>query len=190
LTCPECGAIGSLITFTSDEDAKAFAAAMGELPQQLGRPLTSYLSLFRPDKRGLTWSRARRLLAELIPLIGSSTVQRHGRTWSAPTDAWRAAMQQMVDGRDKLVLPLKSHGYLFEIVVGIANKAESIEEAKREEDRRKGSRAIVDRAPADRCSLVDISRTWISAENATRKLLGQLPMTADEEKSYVDRMRS
>jgi hypothetical protein len=188
VTCPECGAFGSLITFTSDDDARAFAVVMGDLPQQLGRPLAVYLSLFRPEKRALTWSRARRLLDELQPLIKSGTVQRHKRTWSAPTDAWREAMLQMVDGRDKLTLPLKSHGYLYEIVCGLANKAESIDEAKREEAKHVGARSSVHADPAPIGEIV--TRTWIMGENAARKRQDLLPMTPAEEKAFVERQRS
>ena len=41
-------------------------------------------------------------------------------------------IDQMVDGRDRLTLPLKSHGYLFEIIVGMHRQAEDRRAARQE----------------------------------------------------------
>ena len=52
LTCPGCGAIGSLELFTADVDAREFAQLMGRVPPELAKPLQRYLSLFRPPRQG------------------------------------------------------------------------------------------------------------------------------------------
>lgn len=136
LTCPGCGAIGSMELFTSDADARAVAALMGQIPHTMARSLTEYLSLFRPASRVIAWSRLRKLLEELLPLIQAGAVRRHGRDWSVPPAAWQSAMDQMVHGRDKLTLPLKSHGYLLEILTADANRAEAKVETASELQRR------------------------------------------------------
>jgi hypothetical protein len=47
----------------------------------------------------------------------------------------------MLDNRDKLILPLKNHGYLFKIIVGISQKAEEKRAARQEiEDERAKAR--------------------------------------------------
>ena len=38
----------------------------------------------------------------------------------------------MIDGRDKLTLPLGSHSYLFKIIIGYADKAEGKAETQAE----------------------------------------------------------
>lgn len=148
LTCPGCGAVGSLELFTSDADWRAFAAAMGQVPPSIARPLVEYFAMFRPARRLLTPPRLRKLIEELLPMIRLGTVQRHGRDWLVPPAAWEAAIAQMVASRDKLKLPLKSHGYLLEILTGDAGKAEAAEETQREQQRR-------DRSPGDRADLRD-----------------------------------
>ncbi len=65
----------------------------------------------------------------------AATVERDGRTWSAPLDYWGIALDEMLEKRDRLSLPLKSHGYLIEIVCGLSNKAEGSAEQKQEASR-------------------------------------------------------
>lgn len=137
LTCPGCGAVGSLELFCSDVDARAFAASMGKVSPVLARPITEYLSLFRPAKRVLTLPRARKLLDELLPMIEAGSIRRHGRDWMVSIAAWQAALDQMVAGRDKLTLPLKTHGYLLEILAGDANRQEAQAENERERERQR-----------------------------------------------------
>ena len=48
-------------------------------------------------------------------------------------EAWREALEQVLANRDKLQLPLKGHGYLFEVVAGIASKAQGRNEQREEE---------------------------------------------------------
>lgn len=109
-----------------------------KLPAPLGGLTLRYLGLFRPRNRALSWDRVERLLAELIVPIERRQIDRRGRVWTAPLQYWERALEQMLAGRDKLTLPLKSHGYLYEIVVGLADGAESKAEARVEQDRQTG----------------------------------------------------
>lgn len=135
LTCPACGAVMSLDVLLANDGAREAVMAALALPAPLGKLLVQYIALFRPAQRQLSFDRVQSLLSELAPLIESARIERAGRTWAAPLEYWRGAIEEMLAKRDKLTLPLKSHGYLLEIIAGYANKAEGAGEAKREQER-------------------------------------------------------
>lgn len=124
LTCPCCFARFSIEAALTDDAARQAVAAALKLPAPLGDLILRYMAFFRPSKRALSWDRASKLLTELLDPIQAGKVERHGRSWAAPLDYWREAFEQMLERRDKLQLPLKSHGYLFEIVAGMSSRAE------------------------------------------------------------------
>lgn len=134
LTCPCCGATNSLETLLNDAAARQAVARALSLPAGLGPGLLRYLGMFRPPQRSLTWDRVAKLLEELIAMIDAGQISRHGRFWPAPIAAWKAALDEIADRRS-LDLPLKSHGYLLEIIAGISNKAEAVAEAEQEKRR-------------------------------------------------------
>lgn len=147
LTCPCCFARFSIEAALTDDAARKAVAAALKLPAPLGDLILRYLAFFRPSKRALSWDRAAKLLNELVEPIQAARVERHGRAWPAPIEYWREALEQMLDRRDKLQLPLKSHGYLFEIVAGLASKAEgraetATEQQKRHPQRQAGSHPV------------------------------------------------
>jgi hypothetical protein len=132
LTCPCCGASYGLEVLLADRSAReAVAAALG-LPAGLGERLLRYLGLFRPRERALSWDRAARLLGELNEAVSAAQIERDGRTHPAPVEYWKAAIDQMLDNRDKLSLPLKSHGYLYEIIAGLGQRAGEKRAARQE----------------------------------------------------------
>lgn len=143
LTCPCCSARFPIEAALTDEAARQAVAAALKIPPPLGELVLRYIALFRPVKRALSWDRAARLLSELGEQIQRGQVSRDGRDWPAPLEAWRYALEQMLATRDKLTLPLKSHGYLYEVVAGRANKAEARREQLVEEQRqhRDGARS-------------------------------------------------
>lgn len=136
LTCPCCGCVASAEAWLADSDAREALRLALSLPGSLGPSLLRYLSLFRPARRALGWDRALKLLRELEEPIRTGSLQRHGRPWAAPLAVWQAALDQVLAARDegRLKLPLKSHGYLFEVVVGLSGRAEGREEAERERE--------------------------------------------------------
>jgi hypothetical protein len=138
LVCPTCHATHSAESWSSDADARMALLVAAELPGDLGVLIVRYLGLFRPAKRGLDWERARKLLEELADYIKTGNIKRRGREWQPSAMAWRTALQTMLDKRDALDLPLKSHGYLLEILAGQADKAEASAERATEESRREG----------------------------------------------------
>ena len=139
LVCPCCGYAADADGFIAEiESGRAVALAL-KVPSPLAGPLMSYLRLFRPAQRHLTGRKVEKLLAELLPMIAAGRIERHGRQWVAPVDAWAAAMEELASRRDKLTLPLHGHGYLLEMLSGNANGQEAARESKTEDARRVGA---------------------------------------------------
>lgn len=135
-TCPACGAVASLDVLLAHEDARAAITAAMRISAPLASRLMRYIALFRPSSRQLTMDRLANLLNELLPLIQEAKVSRNGRIYAAPIDTWKHALDEMVNRRERLTLPLKSHGYLLEIIVSLADKQEATEERQTEATRR------------------------------------------------------
>lgn len=134
-TCPACGSVASLDALIGTEGAREAIQAALRLPAPLGKLLVQYLALFRPAKRQLSFDRVASILGELQPMIEAASIERNGRTWSAPQDYWKLALEEIIAKRDRLTLPLKSHGYLLEIIAGYSNRAEAKQEAQTESRR-------------------------------------------------------
>lgn len=132
LTCPCCGAAYSIEVLLADRAAREAVSTAFRLPPLLSERLLRYIALFRPVERALSWGRAARLMAELEAMITAAQIERNGQCYPAPVDAWRVAIDQMLDGRDRLALPLKSHGYLLEILVGLHQRANDQRAARQE----------------------------------------------------------
>lgn len=148
LCCPACGSVFSLDTLLANDSARAAVMAALELPSPLGKMLIQYIALFRPAQRQLSFERVARLLEELRGPITEARIERNGRIWPAPHDAWKAAIGEMLALRDaqKLRLPLASHGYLFEIIASNADRAQGRQEAAREASLR-GETPVAKAAP-------------------------------------------
>ena len=116
--CPNCGAVHSLDTLINDAEASAVLKAVLEMDAELGKAAIRYIGLFRPAKSQLSWARTAKLLNELMPMIKAQEAVRDGVSYPAPAEAWIYGFNETVNARDqgRLKLPLKSHGYLLEIV--------------------------------------------------------------------------
>ncbi len=114
--CSACGAVHSLDALVANEAASQALNAALLINGELGRALIGYLGLFRPAKSSLTFERVATILNELSPMITSGKIQRDGREFSAPPEAWIYGINQMLTSRQTLKLPMKSHGYLLEII--------------------------------------------------------------------------
>lgn len=130
LTCPCCGATNSLDALLNDVAARQAVATALSLPANLGPRLLRYLSLFRPAPRSLTWDRAASRLTELHDVINAGEIRRQGRPWRVTPADWATALDAVLE-RPNLTLPLKSHGYLLEIIAGMGNRAEAQQEEQR-----------------------------------------------------------
>lgn len=138
MTCPACGAEYTLDVLIAHEGAReALIEAMG-MNVALGKRLVQYLGLFRPPQRQLTMDRVAKLLKEISPCIKEARITRNGRIWAIPLDSWAWALDEIVAKKDKLTLPLKSHGYLFEMLIAAADKLEAKAEQQTESRRASG----------------------------------------------------
>lgn len=139
LNCPACGAAISLDALITHDGAREAIMIALQLPAPLGKALIQYIALFRPGTRQLSMDRVASLLGELLPMINEGRIERSARKWSAPNDYWLMAIEDMLARRDSLTLPLKSHGYLLEIIAGFSNKAEAKREQQQEQARKYGA---------------------------------------------------
>lgn len=118
IKCPNCGAVHSLDSLINDADASSVLRAVLEMDAEMGKAAIRYVGLFRPAKSQLSWARTAKLLNELMPMIKAKEAVRDGVSFPAPAEAWLHGFNETVNARDqgRLKLPLKSHGYLLEIV--------------------------------------------------------------------------
>ncbi|WP_308905390.1 hypothetical protein [Neisseria mucosa] len=118
--CPNCGAANSLDSLVSDAEAAEVLKMLLELDADIGKAAIRYIGLFRPGKSQLSWGRTAKLLKELLPQIQTATIERNGTTYAAPMEAWLYSFQKILVAREagRLKTPLKSHGYLYEILAG------------------------------------------------------------------------
>jgi len=133
LSCPACGSLSSLDALLGNEGAREAVMAALAMPAPLGKLMVQYLALFRPAQRQLSFDRVANLLNELQPMIAAAKIARNGRICSAPQDYWKQAIEEMLNKRDKLTLPLKNHGYLLTIIDNYSNKAEARKEQQHED---------------------------------------------------------
>ena len=118
--CPCCGAENSLDALIAHEQARQSLWTLANIGGQMTLGLVKYLGLFRPSKSALSQARMATLMAELLPDIQAGQICRNGQIHPAPVAAWAYAFGEVLAARDsgRLKTPLKSHGYLYEIIAG------------------------------------------------------------------------
>ncbi|MBL8499578.1 MAG: hypothetical protein JNL77_03175 [Nitrosomonas sp.] len=131
IVCPCCQTDFPIEAGINDVNARAAVQRAFTLTP-IGKLLLAYVQLFKPEKRAMTWGKAVKILDQLIPMIVEAKIEFKGRIWPAPQAYWEQAIEQMIDGREKLTLPLSSHGYLFKIISGYADKTEGKRESQAE----------------------------------------------------------
>lgn len=116
--CPSCGATFSLDVLVGHEGTREALQVAFKISGALGAALIRYLALFRPETRELTLDRVAKLLGELLPDLQAQKIMRAGKSYEAPTEAWIWAIEQTISARDagRLATPLKTHGYLYEVI--------------------------------------------------------------------------
>ena len=114
--CPCCGASASLEVLITHDEARSLMVALAGISDELAKAALRYLGLFRPGERDLSWTRAAKLLGELVPLIQAGEITRKRQSYPAPREAWVWAFNRVIEARDsgKLTPPLTSHGFLLE----------------------------------------------------------------------------
>jgi hypothetical protein len=131
IQCPSCGAQNSLETLIEhDEAAQALSLALSFTP--CGKEIVKYVSLFRPAKSKLSWSRVNKILGEILPLIQAGKIERNGIEVDAPIHVWKSAFEKTLLARDlgSLKTPIKTHGYLFEVICTESQKNAPIQASR------------------------------------------------------------
>lgn len=118
LKCPCCGASMSLDALIGHDDARAALVSVVSLGGDLTKSMMRYVGLFRPAKTDLSFARVTKLIGELLPDIRSGRISRDGKLFDAPEQAWVWAFEQTLNARGygNLQVPLKGHGYLYEVL--------------------------------------------------------------------------
>lgn len=141
-TCGVCGAEESLDTLLlrmiDDDQVRRLIADVLTASLPLGGLVVRYLRLHKPPKQKLRMSVVGKLLAELVPDIQRNTIARTGRVWAVSADSWKAALQAVFDAHDKgtLTVPLQGNGYLYQVLMRLADKDEAAAEKQVDVDRR------------------------------------------------------
>ena len=141
-TCGVCGAEESLdsllMRMIDDDQVRRLIADVITASMPLGGLVVRYLRLHKPDKQRLRMSVVGKLLAELVPDMQRGVVERAGRTWAVSGDSWKAALQAVFDAHQKgtVTVPLQGNGYLYQVLMRLADKGEAAAETAQEQARR------------------------------------------------------
>jgi hypothetical protein len=132
--CPGCGFAADLEAYLSDAHWRAALVPALAMPTELAPLVLQYLRLFAPAKQALRAERAGKLLAELAAAVNSARAERGGVQHVAPVALWKEGIEEVLKNRDAgtLSLPLKTHGYLFQVVAGLASRINAGQQRQRE----------------------------------------------------------
>jgi hypothetical protein len=138
LACPACGTELSPAQLFADAEAQQAFARLAAVSIPLGARVLLYLTLFTPPKTRLTLAKQCKLLLGLLPDLERQAITAKGRVWPVPIPVWALAFDQLQASRaaGRLELPLRGHGYLHAVLVGLADKQEARAEAAAEAQRR------------------------------------------------------
>ena len=141
-TCGVCGAEESLDALLhrmiDDDQVRRLIADVISASLPLGGLVVRYLRLHKPPRQKLRLGIVAKLLAELVPDMQRGVIERTGRSWAVDGDGWKAALQAVFDAQDKgtLTLPLQGNGYLYQVLMRLADKTEAVAEKQTEQTRR------------------------------------------------------
>lgn len=141
-TCGVCGAEESvdvlLMRIVGDTETLALIADVIAMSLPLGQDVVRYLRFHKPAAQRLRVATARKVLAELVPDLQRTSLERNGRIWSTPPEAWRAAFQAVFDAdlRGSVVKPLQGNGYLYSTLTRLLERDAAAAEQRQELGRR------------------------------------------------------
>jgi len=133
VTCPSCGAGGSIALFIADADARQAVFSAAKLPSDCGTWVLKYITLFSPAERFLTQSRAAKLITECCDMLLNG-VDFDRQRLQAPSHVWRKALMQMMDASN-IQRPLKNHHYLLRIVQSELGKRDDAQRHEQHQER-------------------------------------------------------
>ncbi|ACB34543.1 hypothetical protein Lcho_2277 [Leptothrix cholodnii SP-6] len=190
LKCPSCNAEMDLDVLLAHEEGRHVLAQLLQMGVPMGALLMRYIGMFRPGKRALAMSRTLALLSELWPDMTRGAITRKGRDWATTPAQWQQAIEQVMAARDKgnLTLPLTSHGYLYEVLLGLVDKAESHAEREREAGQRGRAHTAGGTALGD--VMADMDRALGRASKAVEALAAAAPAPAPGPSRYAQKLRA
>lgn len=121
--CQTCGAVAPIEWFLSEDDHRQVRHLLILLPKEVQGVVFNYLALFRSQTgKALQVKKAVRLLTEIVALVepGHVQVERKPARPCLPK-FWAQAMEQMIERRDRLTLPMPNHNYLKAIAWDLAD---------------------------------------------------------------------
>lgn len=126
-TCQACGTTAPIEWFLADTEYRQLCGVLVELPKEIQKVVFHYLALFKPQSgRAMAPAKATRLLGEIRELIAKGHIQ-HSKKVARPCPPvlWAQAMEQMVERRERLTLPLPNHNYLKTIAWDLADREDA-----------------------------------------------------------------
>lgn len=132
-TCQTCGTVAPIEWFLSETEHRLICAVLVELPKDVQAVVFHYLSLFKPvTGKAIQAKKAGRLLAEIKGMVAAGHVQIDRKVARpCPPRIWAQAMEQMIERRDRLSLPMPNHNYLKSIAWDLADQADAQAEKTR-----------------------------------------------------------
>ena len=130
--CPVCSARFPIEAGIADGQARQAIQCVANLPAPLGDLVIGYFGLFAPKGKATAWRKVARIAGELVELIRADQVRFGPRALPVSPDLWRAALEAVLERRDKLDLPLKNHNYLLAIIAPEAERRAGRADAERE----------------------------------------------------------
>ena len=126
-TCQTCGTTAPIEWFLSETEHRQICAVLVELPKDVQAVVFHYLALFKPvTGKAIQAKKANRILAEIKQLVAAGHVQIDRKVARpCPPRIWAQAMEQMVERRDRLSLPMPNHNYLKSIAWDLADQADA-----------------------------------------------------------------
>jgi hypothetical protein len=172
VTCPSCGADMDLDVLLAHEDSRRALVQLLHISVPLSKSVIQYLRLFKPTTRAMSIGRTVSLLEQVVPDIQRGVITHRGRDWPVSADQWREAINVMLVRRDneQLKLPLANHNYLYEVLMGLSDKAEAQQERVGEDAKR--SRAAT---PATYPEMPSIGQVFATAVNVASSAPVPLP---------------
>ena len=180
IVCPCCQADFPIEAGLNDVEARnAIKRAFSLSP--IGAQLLFYLQLFKPAKQAMRMDKFARLLNELVDMIHAGKIMHNGAFYSAPQKYWELAINQMLDNRQQLKLPMKSHGYLISIIAGYAEKEEA--KVEKQTEARRISGVAKDDTPLEKkaSTMPDDVRQQLQQYRTTKTNQYQQPTTGEND---------
>ncbi|MDD5031293.1 MAG: hypothetical protein PHH58_17660 [Rhodoferax sp.] len=170
ICCYVCGTDLTLEGLLANAEDRAAWARLFAMSTPLGAALGKYTSLFTPPKSSLTHRKQLAIALQLLPDLERNAITHRGRDWAVPNRVWLAGIDQMLALRDagKLDLPMKGHGYLYAILVSLADKVEAAAEVQAEAARRRPVSQVAGQGATNAAPIPEAVRAQI----ATLKHLG------------------